>query len=133
MAGISPELDALACDLVGAAIEQLEAQGTLPVLLAVDCEDDLFAFEDDTPDGCYRAACQQVGALGAACTRYALAYDGVVQADESDPGTPALLVEFAERGAGEAWSGYLPYERAADGTLEVGDPLPAGAEEPLFA
>lgn len=133
MAGISKELDALACNLISIAIEHLEADGSLPVLLAADCENDILTFEDDTPDGCYRAACQQVRQLGSTCNRYAIVYDGIVQADESDPGAPALLVEFAERGADEAWGGYLLYRRATDGSLEVADPLPAGAEEPLFA
>ena len=130
---ISPELDALSCELIGAAIGQLEETGALPVLLAVDCEDDFFAFEDDTPDGCYRAACQQVADLGAACTRYALVYDGVVQEDDTDPGSPAIILEFAERAMEHAWSGYLLYRFAADGVVEVSDPFPAGMEELLFA
>lgn len=130
---ISPELDALSCELIGVAIDQLEAEGSLPVLLAVDCEDDFFAFEDDTPDGCYRAACQQVVSLGAKCTRYAIVYDGVIQEDEEDAGSPAIILEFAERAMKHAWSGYLLYRYREDGVVEVTDPLPAGMEEPLFS
>ena len=132
MAGISPELDELSCGLIGFAIETLETAEGLPVLLAVDCEDEILAFDDDTPDGCYRAACDQVGAFGSACTRYAIVYDGFVQADLTDQGCPALLIEFAERGMDDAWSGYLLYRYSEDGVVEVSDPLPAGAEELLF-
>ena len=130
---ISPELDALSCELIGAAIGQLEDEHKLPVLLAVDCEDDFFAFEDDTPDGCYRAACQHVADLGSACTRYALVYDGVIQEDDSDSGHPAIILEFAERDMSHAWSGYLLYRYTDDGIVEVSDPFPAGMEVPLFS
>ena len=133
MAGISEELDALCVSLVQAAIDLLDAGAPVPVMLAADCEDALFTFEDDTPDGCYRAAREKVGELGSACTRYALLYDGVVQEDESDAGAPALLFEFAERGMAQAWSGYVLYRSSDDGVLEFSDPLPAGEEELLFA
>ena len=132
MQPISDELDILSRELIGEAISRLEADGALPVLLAVDCEDEFFAFEDDTPDGCYRAACMQVGTLGERCTRYAIAYDGVIQEVETDAGSPAIVIEFAERGMEHAWSGFMLYRRAADGCIEVTDPLPAGAEELLF-
>ena len=135
MQEISNELDAMSCALIGTAIDLLEAQGSqepLPVLLAVDCETELFTFGDDTPDGCYRAACQKVQELGAACTRYALVYDGVIQESDNDPGATALLFEFAERGMENAWSGYMLYRFAEDGVVEVTDPLPAGAEDLLF-
>ena len=133
MAEISEELDRLSCELIGEAIARLESKAGLPVLLACDAETDLFAFEDDTPDGCYRAACQKVAELGAACTRYAIAFDGTIQEAEDEPAMPAIIIEFAERDGGPAWSGYLLYRRAKDGSIEVTDPQPAGAEEPLFA
>lgn len=132
MSQVSEELDALTCDLIGEAINILEMEGSLPVLLLTDAEEDLFAFEEDDPDGCYRAACQQVQDLGASCTRYAIAYEGVVQSDEASSGDAAIVFEFAERGTGEAWSGFMLFRRADDGTLEVSDPQPAGAELPLF-
>ena len=137
MAEISEELDALTCDLIGAAIEMLEGLGAgeeFPVLLATDCEDEVAAFGDDTPDGCYRAAVEYVAGLRAACTRYALLYAGVVAEEGADAGgSDALVVEFAERGMEHAWSGYVLWRRNADGTVEVTDPLPAGEEELLFA
>ena len=133
MSQVSEELDALTCDLIGEAINILEMEGSLPVLLLTDAEEDLFAFEEDDPDGCYRAACQQVQDLGSSCNRYAIAYEGVVQGDEASSGSPAIVFEFAERGTGEAWSGFLLFHTTEDGALEVSDPQPAGAELPLFS
>lgn len=133
MAEISERLDAMTCDLIGEAINTLEAEGKLPVLLMADASEDLFAFEDDDPDGCYRAACQQVQDFGGKCAMYAIAYEGIVQADESTSGDPAIIFEFAEREAGEAWSGFILYRRAKNGGIEVSDPQPGGAEAPLFA
>lgn len=133
MSDISQELDVLSTALLGTALDLFEFEGSIPVMLAVEPGEGLLTFEDDTPDGCYRAACEHVAELGTACTRYALLYDGFVQADESDEGYPALLFEFAERGMEHAWSGYVLYQRADDGTLSVTDPQPGGAEELLFS
>lgn len=133
MAEISPKLDSLTCDLIGEAMNVMETEGKLPVLLMTDGSDELYAFEDDDPDGCYRAACQQVQDLGAVCNLYAIVYEGVVQESESAPGEPAIIFEFAERGVGEAWSGFMYYRKAKDGSLEVSEPYPGGAEEPLFS
>lgn len=132
MAEISAELDQLACELIGAGIEMLEAGEPVEALVATDAEPDAASFEGDTPDGCYRAACDHVRSLGRACTRYALLYAGVVQEDEADPGQDALFVEFGERGMECAWSGYLLYRRTRRGRIEVTDPLPAGEEALLF-
>ena len=133
MSEISPELDQLSVALIGTALDLLESGGEVPVMLACDAEEGLLTFEDDTPDGCYRAACEHVAGLGAACTRYALLYDVFVQEDEADEGHAALLFEFGERGMQNAWSGYMFYRVADDGSVEVTDPLPAGAEELLFS
>ena len=132
MAEISAELDALSVSLIDSALAMLEEQNSLPVMLAVDCEEEIATFEDDTPDGCYRAACEYVAKLKDQCQRYALLYDGFVQDDEEDASMPALLFEFAERGMEHAWSGYMLWQRAQDGGIEVTDPLPGGAEELLF-
>lgn len=132
MADISDELDQLAVSLVQAAIDLLDAGEDVPVMLAVDGEEGFETFEDDSPDGCYRAACEQVANLGDACTRYALLYSGVVQDEGMDEGMPALLFEFAERGMDNAWSGYLLYRKGKDGSYEYTDPYPAGQEELLF-
>lgn len=132
MAEISPELDQLSIALITTAIDMLDAHDDVPVMLAVDCDDELLTFEDDTPDGCYRAAREQVREYGKDCTRYALLTQGFVQEDETDAGHPALLFEFGERGMDNAWSGYMLYQRADNGAIEVTDPLPAGEEDLLF-
>ncbi len=133
MADISQELDSLCVSLIQVAYDLMESGEELPVMLATDCEDDATLFEGDTADGCYRAACEHVGKLGSSCSLYVILYDGIVQEDESDSGSAALLFEFAERGMENAWSGYVLYRRAQDGTIEMTDPLPAGEEELLFA
>lgn len=141
MAQISEELDGLSVALIQTAIDMLDAGDAVPVMLAVDTDAGassapraLLTFEDDSPDGCYRAAREHVATLGDSCTRYVLLYDGIVQEDEADPGQPALLFEFGERGMENAWSGYVLYRPADDGTgYEVSDPFPAGAEDLLFS
>lgn len=133
MSDISAALDELCVGLIGEGIALLDAGQSVPVMLATDAEGDAVSFEDDTPDGCYRAACSYVAGLGAACTRYALLYDGAVQHDDADAGHDALLFEFGERGMAHAWSGYVLYRRAADGTVELSDPQPGGEEELLLA
>lgn len=129
---ISTELDKLSCELIEAAANMLEEKETLPVLLAMDCEDGFLIFEDDTPDECYRAACEYVIAKEQACSRYAIVYDAEIQENEQDEASAALVVEFAERGMSHAWSGYMLYRRADDGVIELSNPFPAGAEEALF-
>lgn len=132
MSQVSSELDTLTCDLIGEAVSTLEAEGKLPVLLMSDAEQDLLAFEDDDPDGCYRAACQQVYDYKDACNIYAIVYEGVVQETEQDSGAPAIIFEFAQRGEEAAWSGYVLYRRNKSGEVEVSDPFPGGEEQLLF-
>lgn len=132
MAEISAELDQLSVALIQTAIDMLDAHDEVSVMLAVDCDDELLTFEGDTPDGCYRAAREQVRDYGRDCTRYVLLAQGFVQEDEADSGHPALLFEFAERGMDCAWSGFMLYQRGEDGHIEVSDPMPAGEEELLF-
>ena len=64
MAEISAELDQLSIALIQTAIDMLDAHDEVSVMLAVDCDDELLTFEDDTPDGCYRAAREQVRDYG---------------------------------------------------------------------
>ena len=97
MPQISTELDQLSIALIQTAIDMLDVHDDVPVMLAVDCDGELLTFEDDTPDGCYRAAREQVRSYGKDCVRYALLTQGFVQEDETDSGQPALLFEFAER------------------------------------
>ena len=139
---ISQELDNMACELIAFAVtafeqaqesQQTQTAQIMPVLLAMDCEDEFLTFEQDTPDECYRAACEHVAKAGAACLRYAIVYDALVQEEQNKDASAALVVEFAERGMLKAWSGYMLYRRAEDGAIELSDPLPAGQEELLFA
>lgn len=132
MQEISSELDALACELIAAGVQILEQTETMPVLLAMDCENEFLTFENDTPDECYAAACKRVADAGELCNRYAVVYDAIIQEEQNTEASAALLVEFAERGMPQAWSGYMLYRRADDGCIELSDPLPAGAEESLF-
>ena len=132
-APISEQLDRLSVATIETALDLLEAGDELPVMLAADCSEQLYLFSDDTPDGCYRAGCEQVAALGADCTRYVLLYDGVVQEDEAGASVAALLFEFAERGMAHAWSGCLPYERDEGGGVRTGELFAGGEERLLFA
>lgn len=132
MTEISPELDQLSVALIQTAIDMLDSHDDVPVMLAVDCDDELLTFEDDTPDGCYRAAREQVKDYGKDCNRYVLLTQGFVQTEEDDPGQPALLFEFGERGMDNAWSGYMLYRRTEGDEVEVTDPFPAGEEELLL-
>ncbi len=131
MAAISEELDALACALIGYAIEALEKDELCPTV-ALDCEQEFVSFSNDTPDNCYRQACEYVHDAGAAANRYALVADGFIQEDEAAEAQPAILVEFGERGMDNAWSGHLFYQRAG-GEILVTDPYPSGAEPLLLS
>ncbi len=132
MAEISAELDQLSVALIETAIDMMEAGDVLPIMLALDCSSQLYFFEDDTPDVCYRAACEKIAEFKSECTRYVLLYDGMVQTNDNSPSEPALLFEFAERGMAHAWSGYVLYRRAKNGKIETSDPAPAGEESLLF-
>ena len=132
MPEISGQLDALCVGLIDEALWMLDAGEDVVVLLATDAQDDALGFEDDTPDGCYRAACEHIAGLGAACTRYALLYAGAVQHSAGESARDALLFEFAERGMPHAWSGYVLCGRDDDGRVWAGEACPAGACELLF-
>ena len=129
---ISPELDELCTSLIGLCTDLLDADGSLDVTLATDADGEFMSFADDDAESCYRAACDHIADLGAACTRYAIAADGLVIAADGEPAS-AIVFEFAERGMDHAWSGYVPYRLDADGALEVSDPEPGGAAALLFA
>ncbi len=132
MAEISEELDQLSVALLKTAIDMMEAGDVLPIMLALDCSSQLFLFENDTPDICYRAACEKIAEFKNDCKRYVLLYDGMVQTSDNSPSEPALLFEFAERGMEHAWSGYVLYRRNKSGEIETSDPQPAGEEALLF-
>ena len=142
--GISPELDALVSELVGAALDMLAEDGSLPVLLVVEDAAGGFAsyeFEDDGVEECLEGAREKVAALVrskgdvqqklATPLRYGLAYEGAIE-DEGGAYLDALLVEFGERG----WRNYSLFSLIdGKGTGEGfawSDPAPAGEIEPLL-
>ena len=142
--GISPELDELVSELVGAALDFLADDGTLPVLLVLEDAAGGFAsfeFEDDGVEECLDGAREKVLALArsggdaaaglAAPLRYAIAYEGAV-ADESGAYQDALVVEFGERG----WRNYSLFSLVdGKGTGEGfawSEPAPAGEIESLL-
>ena len=130
---ISPELDALTCELIGYCLDILATREDLwPQLAYLEEGSDepvLVSFSDDSPDECLEAACttlrEQPGAYA-----YALAYSGFVELDEG--AQDALLVEFGEKGAPSAYSAYVAYRHTRDGEFFCADPLPAGEEELLL-
>ncbi len=131
MSQISPKLDALSVRVLDTALDILAETGDMPVLVGVNDDEEFTSFEDDTPDGCYRAARDHVRSLGKKCKRYVICYTGIVQEDPKKKGEPAVFFEFGERGMDHAWSGYMLY-RLVNGDVETTDPQPAGAEELLL-
>ena len=142
--GISPELDELVSELVGAALDILADEGSLPVLLVVEDVSGAFAsyeFEDDGIEECLEGAREKLAALVRAkgdsqqklgqplC--YGLAYEGAIE-DEEGAYLDALLVDFGERG----WRNYSLFSLVdGKGTGEGfawSDPAPAGEIEPLL-
>lgn len=142
--GVSPELDALAAELLGDALDIVAEGGEVDVLLVV--EDDAgrvasYEFADDGPEQCLEAAHERVVELAAhdggtpselgAPVRYAICYEAAV-ADETGAFRDALLLEFGERGY-RSYSGYSFFEgRGAGDGLAWTDPAPAGELEPLL-
>ena len=142
--GISPELDALVSELVGASLDMLADDGALPVLLVI--EDNAgklasFEFEDDGVEECLEAARDKLVSLArakgdasqrlGAPVRYGLAYEGAIE-DESGAYLDALIVEFGESG----WRNYSLFSLVeGKGTGEGfawSEPAPAGEIEPLL-
>ena len=142
-AGISPELDALAADLLADGLDRLADGVDVNVLLVVEDVDgnvESFEFSDDGPERCLEAAHDRVkkltrgGDAGVGLgepLRYAICYEGAV-ADENDSYQDALILEFGERGY-RSYSGYSFFEGRGTGDgLAWADPAPAGELEPLI-
>ena len=132
---ISPELDALSCDLLGQALDALAAGVEVPVLAVADLGDgsvpEVTSFADDSLDLCLDAARAYVrGCKGA--VRYAIVYDGDV-APEGDGAYPAaLILEFGEKGSPSGYSGYVIYQGfGSQDDFAWTDPEPAGTCELL--
>lgn len=140
---VSPELDALVCDLIGTFLDSLAA-GEDPGV-AVWCADEKGAtnevvFTDDGEEVCMEAARKHVAKLSrdgsprdhmGPAVRYALATTGYVQAEDGAY-EDALLVSFGERGMSTGYSAYLLIDGVGSGEgFSWTEPAPAG-EEPLL-
>ena len=142
--GISPELDELVSELVGASLDMLAEEGEMPVLLVM--EDTArnvasFEIEGDGPEECLEGARARVELIMrshgdtdqglSAPVRYALAYEGAIE-DIDGAFLDALIVEFGESG----WQNYSLYSLIeGKGTGEGfawSEPAPAGEIEPLL-
>lgn len=141
-ATVSPELDAMVCDLIGEFLDSLAA-GTDPgvVICLEDARGNHYeaAFTDDGETACLEGATQFISshALGykeeglGRIERYALAYAGGVEFD--DGYEDALLVSFYERLLDSGYSAYVLYDGVGKGDAFMwSDPEPAGEETPLI-
>ncbi len=145
---VSPQLDAMVCDLIGFMLDELAA-GRDPGV--VSCMEDAAgnrseaAFTDDGEEACLEAAQALIArsasgvpddGLGpVAC--YAIGCVGGVELE--DGFADAVLVSFyerglvAENGAPTGYSAYVLYEGFGQGdAFAYSDPMPAGEEPPLF-
>lgn len=143
-AGVSPELDALAADLLGDALDLVAEGSVVGVLLVI--EDDQggvasYEFSDDGPEQCLDAARERVRKVARAHgdaevgisdpQRYAICYEGAVE-DELGAYQDALILEFGERGW-RSYSGFSFFEGRGTGDgLAWTDPAPAGELDSLL-
>lgn len=140
---VSPELDEMTCDLIGAFLDSL-AEGEDPgVLLCVeDAESSRYeaAFTDDGEEACWDAATSFVSehatsgvpseGLGR-IERYAIGCTGCVEVDGAYRN--AVLVSFCERSLPCGYSAYVLYEGEGTGDAFLwSDPEPAGEEPTLL-
>jgi len=132
---ISAELDQLACDAIGMALDKLAlGEGIWPTLflLGEDGSAEYFVFEDDGLDVCLVQARASVKELGKDARCYALYYDGFFRGDD-DLANNALVVEFAERGMETAYSAIVAYGNPGDESdFWYDEPVAGGAEEMLL-
>lgn len=139
---VSPELDAMVCDLLDDFLSAL-ADGDDPGVLLV-AEDGLAnryqaSFAEDGVQACIDGAMRFIesnaGGLPAdhmgPLDRYAIAYAGGVELDGGFE--DAVLVSFYQRGMQTGYSAYVLYQGAGTGDgFMWSDPEPAGEEPPLL-
>lgn len=142
---ISPELEALANEMVDYGLESLATTKKLATTLAVEDASghrETLVFQDDSVDECLGAArdvVRQAMHKGGAIegiqgrpVRYAIAYDGAVREEPGGPYLNALLVEYGEKGMSSGYSAYLLYKKAGRQKDFVWtDPAAAGETELL--
>ena len=139
---VSPELDAMVCDLIGAFLDDLAAGENPGVVVAIEDAASnryLAALDEDGEEACLEAATNFISehkmglkdeGLGR-IVRYAIGYTGCVEIDGGYH--DALLVSFFETTLESGFSAYVLYEGmgAGDGFM-WSDPEPAGEETPLI-
>lgn len=130
---LSPELDELSSTLMGDALDLLAEGSPINVLVVIQDQHgdvDSMEFADDGPEALLEGARAYVRKRRGA-VRYAIAYEGAVQADDESY-CDALLMEFGERGS-RSFSAYSLFEGRGEGDgFRWTDPAPAGEEEPLL-
>lgn len=136
--GVSPQTDELAASLLGEALDALADGMEMGVLMAAQLEDGKVVsceFTDDGAEACLEGAHERVAQLAGeepAAVRYAIAYEGGVEAEDGSGFEDAVLLEFGERG----WRAYSAFslidgKGSGDG-FAWSDPQPAGELEPLL-
>lgn len=150
---VSPELDALTCDVIGGYLDALAAGDDPGVVAAVEDaagRRSQVVFSDDGEEMCLEAAQTHVAQAArqgyaadgvSKAVRYAIAYLGYVRDDEAveGPGAPdteayldALLVSFGEKGAPCGYSAYVLVRGIGSGdNFQWADPAAAGEEDLL--
>lgn len=140
---VSPELDAMTCDLIGTFLDAL-AEGEDPgvVLCVEDAAGARYeaAFSDDGEEACLAAASSFVTQHAGRgipnegvkrLERYAIACTGCVDVDGGYQN--AVLVSFCERSLPCGYSAYVLFDGVGAGDAFVwSDPEPAGEEPSLF-
>lgn len=140
---VSPELDAMTCDMIGLFLDAL-AEGENPgvVICVEDAQANRYeaAFSEDGEEACLAAAQQFISSHAAhgvddegvgKIERYAVAYAGCVDIDGDYEN--AVLVSFCERGLPCGYSAYVLFDNMGAGdNFMWSDPEPAGEEAQLF-
>lgn len=139
---VSPELDAMVCDLLDDFLNALAAGEELGVvLIAEDSNANRYqaCFTEDGPEACLEGAQHFIEANAAGIQsdhvgpldRYAIAYAGGVELDCEF--RDAIIVSFYQRGMSVGYSAYVLYSGAGTGEGFMWcDPEPAGEEPPLL-
>lgn len=139
---VSPELDAMVCDLLDDFLNALaDGEDLGVVLVAEDANANRYqaCFTEDGSEECLEGARHFVESNAAGIQsdhvgpldRYAIAYAGGVELDCEFQ--DAIIVSFYQRGMTCGYSAYVLYANAGQGeNFMWSDPEPAGEEPALF-
>ena len=139
---VSPELDAMVCDLLDDFLNALaDGEELGVVLIAEDSNANRYQayFTEDGPEACLEGAQHFIEANAAGIQsdhvgpldRYAIAYAGGVELDCEFQ--DAIIVSFYQRGMSVGYSAYVLYSGAGTGEGFMWcDPEPAGEEPSLL-